>query len=407
MSRVRSATARPVYDSRGRPTIEVRIEADSGAVGIAAAPSGASTGTHEVDAFPAGGVPTALQTFGRVVAPALLGADLADGAGFDARLHAADGTPRFARIGGNTATATSIAAARALAAETGRELWEVWRRPGVPGDVFPAIVGNCLNGGRHAIGGPEIQEFLAFAPEARPDDAVRVALAVHGAVGAALRARFPSLALGRGDEGGWVAPVGNLEALELFASACTKASDELHLHVYPGLDLAASEFFSEGRYTYRERSYDAEGHVAFLADLVDRFGIRYLEDPFDQEDFASFAALTESVGSRTLVVGDDLYATSRSRLERGVAERSSNAILIKVNQVGTLSDTFETVDLARSHGLATVTSHRSGDLPDGWLAHLAVATAAAGLKCGLLGGERVAKLNELLRLGARQRSTTG
>ncbi|HEY6238226.1 MAG TPA: hypothetical protein VIZ68_03465, partial [Thermoplasmata archaeon] len=153
MSRVRSATARLIYDSRGRPTVEVRLETDSGAVGIAGAPSGASTGTHEVAAFPEGGVPAALKTFGQIVAPGLIGADVGDQAELDGRLHALDGTPNFARIGGNTATASSIAGARANAAETGRELWEVLRRPGVTGHAFPAIVGNCLNGGRHAIGG--------------------------------------------------------------------------------------------------------------------------------------------------------------------------------------------------------------------------------------------------------------
>ena len=399
MTTVRTASARAIYDSRGRPTVEIRLESAHGFVGVAGAPSGASTGTHEVVAFPAGGVPAALEEFRSRVAPALIEAPLGDQAGFDARLHAVDGTPNFSRIGGNTATAASIAFARATAASLGRELWEVLRRPGVDGRRYPAIVGNCLNGGRHAIGGPEIQEFHAFAPEVHPEDSVRVALAVHEAIGRALHERFPKHALGRGDEGGWVAPVGNLDALEILVAACERASGALGLEVHPGLDLAASEFYREGRYRYREQTLDAEGQLGFLTKLVERYDLRYLEDPFDQEDFGSFAALTRAVGSKCLVVGDDLYATSLERLRRGVAERSSNAVLIKVNQVGTLTDAIATVDLARSSGLETVTSHRSGDLPDGWLAHVAVATEARGLKCGLLGGERVAKLNELLRLG--------
>ena len=399
MTRIRSASARRIYDSRGRETIEVSVSAESGDVGIAGAPSGASTGTHEVLAFPAGGVAAALATFHDVVGPALVGLEVADQEGVDAALHAADGTGRFERIGGNTATAASIAVARANAAERGLLLWEALARSGVDGSKFPAVVGNCLNGGRHAIGGPEIQEFIAFAPEAAPGDSVRVAIAVHAALGAALHARFPDLALGRGDEGGWVAPVGSLEALEMLSAACAKASSELHLAVHPGLDLAASEFFRDGRYHYKDRSVDPEGQVDFVTGLVDRFGLRYVEDPFDQEDFRSFASLTAAVGQRCLVVGDDLYTTDLERVRSGAAQRASNAVLIKVNQVGTLSDTLATVDFCRANGLETVTSHRSGDLPDGWLAHLALASGAAGIKCGLLGGERVAKLNELLRLG--------
>jgi enolase len=400
VSQIRAATARRIYDSRGKETIEVRLETSEGVHGAVGAPSGASTGAHEVQALPKGGVAEALTTFAQRVAPALVGRSTDDQDGWDATLHEIDGTADFSRIGGNTATAASIALARTHAATVGQELWTVLRRPGVDGTKFPAIVGNCLNGGRHAVGGPEIQEFHAFSPASRPADSVRAALAVHHRVGAMLQKRLPGYALGRGDEGGWVAPLGNIDALELLVQACAEVSAELKVPVYPGLDLAASEFYRDGKYVYRERTVDAEGQVAFVAEIVDRYGLRYVEDPFQEEDFASFAALTKAVGSKALVVGDDLYTTAASRFEVGIAQGSSNSILIKVNQVGTLTDTFRTVDLARTHGQGTVTSHRSGDLPDGWLAHVAVASGAAGLKCGLLGGERVAKLNELLRLGA-------
>jgi enolase len=400
VSRIRAASARQIYDSRGAETIEVRVETTEGLLGVVGAPSGASTGIHEVRALPKGGVSEALTTFSQRVAPALVGRGTDDQAGWDATLHEVDGTSDFSRIGGNTATAASVALARAHAAATGQELWQVVRRPGVDGTKFPAIVGNCMNGGRHAIGGPEIQEFHAFSPAPRPADSVRAALAVHQRVGTMLQKRLPGYALGRGDEGGWVAPLGNIDALEILVAACTQVADELQIPVYPGLDLAASEFYRDGEYRYRERKVDAAGQVAFVAELVDRYGLRYVEDPFQEEDFASFAALTAAVGSKALIVGDDLYTTASSRFEVGIAQRSSNAILIKVNQVGTLTDTFRTVDLARANRIGTVTSHRSGDLPDGWLADVAFASGAAGLKCGLLGGERVAKLNELLRLGA-------
>ncbi len=399
MSRITSAEIDSIYDSRGRPTVEATIVLESGARGRAGAPSGASTGAHEVAAFPPGGVPEAIRTFRARVAPALLGLDAADRAAIDGRLHELDGTPSFGHLGGNTATAVSVASAIAYAEEIGVPLWKVLARPHVDGRVFPAIVGNCLNGGRHAIGGPDIQEFIAFAESARPEESVAAAIRVHGLIGEELHRRFPKLALGRGDEGGWVAPLGNLEAVELLTEVCARVRDETHLSVHPGLDLAASEFFVEGKYRYKEQTLDPAGQVGFVEHLVDRFGLRYLEDPFDQEAFDDFAALTRSVGGRTLVVGDDLYVTNAERLAQGIEQGSSNAVLIKVNQVGTLTDTLRTVDLADASGLATVTSHRSGEVPEGWLAHVAVGTAARGLKCGVLGGERVAKLNELLRLG--------
>jgi enolase len=399
VSQITAAELAAIYDSRGRLTVEARISLASGAWGRAGAPSGASTGVHEVLAFPKGGVPEALSTFRGRVASRLVGLDAADQRAVDAELHAADGTPDFSGIGGNTATAVSVATALATAKETGGALWQVLARPGVDGRTFPAIVGNCLNGGRHAIGGPDIQEFIAFADCPRPEDSIRAAVRVHSLVGEELHRRFPKVALGRGDEGGWVAAVSNLEALEILSNACAKARDELHLEVHPGLDLAASEFFENGRYRYREQTLDTEGQVGFVTKLVDRFDLRYVEDPFDQEAFDAFAHLTKAVGHRTLVVGDDIFVTQEKRLRRGLEQKSTNSILIKVNQVGTLTDTFATVDLARSAGISTVTSHRSGEVPEGWLAHVALGTAARGLKCGILGGERVAKLNELLRLG--------
>ncbi len=399
MSQIASADLFAIYDSRGRLTVEASLALRSGAHSRAGAPSGASTGVHEVLAFPKGGVPEALATFRSRVAPRLVGVDASDQRAVDATLHEVDATSDFSAIGGNTATAVSVAAAMATAEETGRPLWKVLARPGVDGRTFPAIAGNCLNGGRHAIGGPDIQEFIAFADCARPEDSIRAAVRVHGLVGEELHRRLPKAALARGDEGGWVAAVSNLDALEILTDACAKARDELHLEVRPGLDLAASEFYENGKYRYREQTLDTEGQVGFVSKLVDRFDLRFVEDPFDQEAFDAFAALTKAVGHRTLVVGDDIFVTNEQRFRIGLERKSTNSILIKVNQVGTLTDTFATVDLARSRGVSTVTSHRSGEVPEGWLAHVALGTGARWLKCGILGGERVAKLNELLRLG--------
>ncbi|MGI0132798.1 MAG: phosphopyruvate hydratase [Thermoplasmata archaeon] len=400
MTRVTDLRLRRIYDSRGLETVEATIVGEDGAVGVAGAPSGASTGIHEVRAFPPGGVTEALATFARLLRPRLTGADLDDQATFDGLLHAVDGTANFAHVGGNTATALSVAFALAGARSHGETLARRLARPGVRLTEFPAIVGNCMNGGRHAIGGPEIQEFIAFSPAANPSDSVATALQVHHRIGEALRAKFPTLALGRGDEGGWVAPLSSLEALEILSAACTHVTDATGIPVHPGLDLAASEFYHDGQYRYRDRTLDDEGQLEFVTTLVERFGLRYVEDPFQQEDFESFARLTSSIGSRALVVGDDLYTTALGRVKRGADCKATNAVLIKVNQVGTLTDTLATVDFARDHAMESVTSHRSGEVPEGWLAHLALANGSAGLKCGLLGGERVAKLNELLSLGA-------
>ena len=398
MSAVREVTLRPIRDSRGAATVEATVVTTAGAVGRAGAPSGASTGTHEVRAFPDGGVPQALETFRASVRAGLLGRDVADQPGWDAELHRLDGTPDLSRVGGNVTTALSLAAATARAEEEHRPLWQVLARSGIAHPSAPRIVGNCLNGGRHAIGGPEFQEFHAVAEADDPNESVAAAIEVHHRIGRALTKRFPDLALGRGDEGGWVAPLTNLEGLEMLSAACAEVRDALHARVHPGLDLAASEFYSDGKYRYRDRALAPDAQVAYLGELTDRFDLRYLEDPLQEEEFDRFAEVTRAVGARALVVGDDLYTTRLERFERGIARGSTNAILIKVNQVGTLTDTFATVDRARAVGQATVTSHRSGDLPEGWLADLAVATGATGLKCGLLGGERAAKLNELLRV---------
>ena len=398
MSRITEASVRLIYDSRGRPTVEARLVTERGAVGMAGAPSGESTGTTEVQAFPAGGVPEAIQRFGSELRDRLQTLSVDDQSALDRLLHEVDGTANFSRIGGNTATAISVACAIARSAEEGRPLWQSLLRPGLDGKSYPAIVGNCLNGGRHAIGGPEIQEYHAIAEAPKPPDAIRAALEVHHRLGGRLKTKFPHAALGRGDEGGWVAPLGNVEAVELLAEVCAEVRDTLHTSVHPGLDLAASEFFRDGRYVYRERTLDPDGQVSFVTELADRYGLRYLEDPIQEADFDGFAAVTRAVGRRILVVGDDLYTTSAPRLAEGIHRQASNAVLIKVNQVGTITDTLATVDLARRSGWKTVTSHRSGEVPDGWLAQLAVAFGSVGLKCGLLGGERVAKLNELLRL---------
>ncbi len=393
-----------VFDSRGNATAEAYLSTASGALGHAAAPSGASTGATEVHAFPEGGVPVALERFQRKVAERLIGFPIDDQDGFDRLLKELDGTSELSNLGGNTTTALSIAYADLRSKVWGVPLWRAI--PGCPSEPrFPALVGNVINGGAHAVGGPEIQEYIAFTEAPDPGKAVEAAVAVHRAVGKRLREKFPKGALGRGDEGGWVAPISSVEALEVLSVACHEVHDERHaqgVSVRPGLDLAASEFYRKGRYVYRDQTLDPDGQVAFVSKLIERYGLAYVEDPLEEGDFAGFARLTSrsARGGNPLIVGDDLYTTHPARLERGLREGAGNAVLLKVNQVGTLTDTLRCVELARKGGWSTVASHRSGEVPDAWLAHLSVAFGSRGIKCGVLGGERIAKLNELVRLAA-------
>lgn len=405
--RISELRLRRIFDSRGNPTVEAEIWTDRGERARAGAPSGASRGVHEVMAFPEGGVEVALERFRARVKDQFVGQVLGDQTAFDTALREADGSPDLSTLGGNTTTALSLAYALVTARAQGLPLWRSLAGGTHDPPVFPALAGNVLNGGVHAMGGPDIQEFIVLAEAPEISWAVEGMVAVHREVGRRLRERFPQAALGRGDEGGWVSPLGNLETLELLVSACQTIQDRglrAGLSLRPGLDLAASEFFREGRYVYREQTLDREGQIGFVQELTDRFGLVFVEDPLDQEDFEGFAQLTAQVGrgGRTWVVGDDLYTTDPGRVARGMELASTNAVLLKVNQVGTLTETRRVVERAEAAGAWTVCSHRSGETPDPWLAHLPLAFGSRGLKTGVLGGERMAKLNELVRLRSRE-----
>jgi len=393
MAAIERVHIRSILDSRGNPTVEVDLFAGS-ARGRVAAPSGASTSTHEAQAFPNGGADEAIRIFRREIEPRLTGRDAADQAGLDALLRDLDGTPNFARIGGNVAIAVSLAAAKAAAASRGMPLYRSLGGPrGMP---FP--FGNVIGGGRHAVGGTTIQEFLVVSQGASVAANVRANARVHHLLKAALSDRFPDGPLGRGDEGAWVARLADEDALALLADTCRAVEAEVRFPVRPALDLAASEFYHGGTYRYRERALTTDEQIEFLVRLVETHGVYSLEDPLDQEDFEGFARLTELVGSRCKVIGDDLFATNVTRLRRGIEMRAANGILIKPNQIGTLSETRAAVDLAHQAGYATVVSHRSGETTDDTIAHLAVAFGSLGIKTGAVGGERIAKLNELIRI---------
>ena len=313
-----------------------------------------------------------------------------------------DGTTNFSGIGGNLAVAVSLAAAKTAAITAGKPLYSYLGGPA----GMPRPQGNMIGGGRHAIGGTDIQEFMSTAIADRVTPAVFANARVHRRVQEILKGTLPGEPLGKGDESAWVAPITNVRALEIVGAACSDVSRETGVECRVALDVAASELYREGKYVYRERELSPADQVDFMAELAEDHNLVSLEDPLHEDDFAGFAELTARVGKKCLIVGDDLFVTSVQRLQRGIDEGAANAILVKPNQCGTLTDTRATVDLAHRRGYRTVMSHRSGETTDDTIAHLAVAFGCWGLKIGAVGGERTAKLNELIRIEEQIRGTT-
>lgn len=367
-----------------------------GGHGRAAAPSGASTGIHEVVTFPKEGIDASVDIFREEIAPEAVGLDGLDQKAFDEWLHEVDGTDNFSRIGGSVATAASLALAKAAAQVSRTPLWRYLG--GILPKSLPRPMGNVIGGGAHGVGGTDIQEFLSIALGPTFQESVFANSAVHKRVKEKLIERYPNTAIGKGDEGAWLASIGNEEAMEILSESCKEVSETVGFECRPCLDMAASEFFTDGKYRYREGEMDSAGQVDFVADLVDSYGLFSVEDPFHEDDFEGFARLTEAVGEKCLIVGDDLFVTNVKRLKKGVQMNAANAILIKPNQIGTVTDTMETVDFARRNGYELVMSHRSGETTDDSIAHLSVAFGCLAIKTGAVGGERTAKLNELIRI---------
>lgn len=383
---------RTILDSRGNPTVEADLYTETG-FGRAAAPGGASTGLFEAKVKEPG---AAILFAEKNLVPLLIGEDSRDQTGIDGILREVDGTRDFSNLGGNMAVAISLANAKAAATSTGLELYQYLGGVFIPS--LPLPLGNVIGGGAHAPGATEIQEFLIVPTGASgPGEAVSANAAVHRAVRDLLARQ--GMSCGKGDEGAWAPRIPDAEAFELVSEAAGMVSDERDISIRMGLDLAASQLWQEpGIYHYRDTDRSTEDQIAYLAELVDRYDLIYIEDPLHEEDFSGFAELTAQVGDRCLVCGDDLFVTSASRIADGIEQGSANCVLIKPNQVGTLSDTFEAIHLARRNGMDTVMSHRSGETTDVTIAHLATAFQSVFLKTGIVGGERTAKLNELIRI---------
>ncbi len=390
---------RKIFNSRGEETVEVETYLTDG-YGKAAAPAGASRGSHEVVYFPNDNVDLAISIFEKNVAPDLMGLDASIQGEVDTRLEEIDGTENFSRIGGAVSIATSMAVARAVANALEIPLYQHLGGANVRDLPYP--LGNVIGGGKHSRGlGPDIQEFLVI-PYGAQDiyTAIKANIEVHRAVFRELVKADPAFTGGRNDEGAWSARISTSTALDILSRAVKEVSGKLGFEIGIGVDMAASTLWNGEKYVYTNEgvSRASKEQIEFVKELIEKYGLVYVEDPFHEEDFQSFAELTDSVSDKCLVVGDDLFTTNPSRLSRGIKEGAANAIIIKPDQIGTLSRAWEAVRLAVSNGYVPVVSHRSGDTEYDTLAHIAVGFEAPIIKSGVLGGERITKLNELIRI---------
>ncbi|MDD1716960.1 MAG: phosphopyruvate hydratase [Methanoregulaceae archaeon] len=393
MTMIQEIQLRTILDSRGNLTVEADIYTESG-FGRAAAPSGASTGAFEAKVKdPQEAVDYALDQ----LVPSLIGEDAKKQMNFDSILREKDGTADFSIIGANVAVALSLANAKAAASALGLPLFSYLG--GLFVDRTPLPLGNVIGGGAHAEHATDIQEFLVVPTGAgNAWEAVVTNAAVHRKVRDLLREK--GKAGGKGDEGAWAPDIDDETAFEIVTSAAQTVTDEMDVKVDVGIDVAASQLWhaNDDFYHYRDKKRNTEEQIAYIGELVDRHEVVYVEDPLHEEDFQGFADLTEQVGDKCLVCGDDLFVTSVARIIQGIETGSANCVLIKPNQVGTLSDTYEAIQIAHTYGLDTVMSHRSGETTDTTIAHLAMAFDCIFLKTGAVGGERIAKLNELIRI---------
>jgi len=397
---IEDIVARKVFNSRGEETIEVDVITTSG-FGRASAPAGKSRGKAEVQYYPQGGVDEAVKKVEELIAPELVGQNADFQEEIDKTLHEIDGTKDFKVIGGNTAFAISVATAEAAANSCGYLLFQ--HLGGQIAHELPYPLGNTISGGKHTQGkSPDIQEFLSFPLGAESFmEAATANVQAHKRIEDALRKKDKLFTGGRSDEGAWIANIGDVDALEMLSKACEDVGNELGIDCGFGVDFAASSLWNSKtkRYVYQRegKKRDVGEQVEYALELVEKYHLAYIEDPFQEEDYRSFAELTKKVKS-CLVCGDDLFVTNSERLARGIKTHAANSIIIKVNQIGTLTDAWETVEMAEKAGYVPIVSHRSGDTCDWHIAQLAVALKCPIIKSGVVEGARIAKINELIRV---------
>ena len=396
--------AREILDSRGRPTIEAEVTLYNGAYGIAQVPSGASTGSFEAHElrdnearYGGKGVRKAVENVRTQIYSELVGLNALNQAEIDKVMIDLDRSTNKSNLGANAILGVSLATAKAAASALELPLYRYLGGP--MSNVLPVPLMNVINGGAHADNNVDIQEFM-IVPHGAPSfsEALRWGAEVFMALSQVLKAK--NLLTGVGDEGGFAPNLGsNQEALELLVSAIEKAGFKPGTEVALALDVAASEFYKDGQYTYDGTAHSPIELIDYLAGLSSQYPIISIEDPLHEEDWEHWKLLTQKLGDRVQIVGDDLFVTNAVRLRRGIQEKAANSILIKLNQIGTLSETLETIDLGMRNGYKSVISHRSGETEDTTIADLAVATRAGQIKTGsLCRSERVAKYNRLLRI---------
>ena len=413
MSLIQSVTAIEVLDSRGNPTIEAQVILENGLTASACAPSGASTGSREALELRDGdksrylgkGVLTAVNNINQLIQPELIGKNPADQAALDQIMIDTDGTENKAKLGANAVLAVSLAVAKVAAADLGLPLYEhIANINGTPGQYsMPVPMMNIVNGGEHADNNVDIQEFMVQPVAAKTfSEALRCGAEIFHALKAVLQERGLNTAVG--DEGGFAPNLeSNAAALALISEAVSHAGYKLGNDVTLALDCAASEFYQEGQYNLagEGKVFTASEFADYLAALSEQYPILSIEDGMDESDWAGWLDLTNKIGQRVQLVGDDLFVTNTKILQRGIDENIANSILIKFNQIGSLTETLQAIKMAQAAGYTVVISHRSGETEDTTIADLAVATAAGQIKTGsLCRSDRVAKYNRLLRIEA-------
>jgi enolase len=406
MTTIIDVTARQILDSRGNPTVEVEVELESGVVGRAAVPSGASTGEYEAvelrddgGEYLGKGVRTAVENVNGLIAEEIVGFDATDQRLVDRMLLELDGTPNKAKLGANAILGVSLATAYAAAAALELPLYQYVG--GCNAHVLPVPMMNIMNGGKHADNNVDLQEFMIMPVGAESfEEALRICAEIYHGLRAVLHAKGLSTAVG--DEGGFAPDLAsNEDALRIIVEAVDAAGYEPGLDVRLALDPAASSFFEDGTYVLagEGRSLSSAEMVEYYAELVEKYPIISIEDGLAEDDWDGFKLMTERLGDRVQIVGDDLFVTNTERLARGIEQGSANSILIKLNQIGTLSETLDAIEMAKRAGWTAVCSHRSGETEDTTLADLAVATNAGQIKSGAPARtDRVAKYNQLLRI---------
>ncbi len=397
--------AREILDSRGRPTIEAEVYLTGGAAGLAQVPSGASTGSFEAhelrdgdsDRYGGKGVIKAVENVNDIIARELLGSDAFNQIEIDRTMIALDGTPNKSNLGANAILAVSLATAKAAAQASEMPLYRYLGGP--LANVLPVPMMNVINGGEHASNNVDIQEFMIMPVGASTfREALRWGAEIFAQLSKVLDKK--GLLTGVGDEGGFAPNLGsNQEALDLLMSAISEAGYTPGEQVALALDVAASEMYKDGQYIYDGSAHSPAEMIDYLAGLASNYPIVSIEDGLHEEDWESWQMLTERIGKKVQLVGDDLFVTNPARLQKGIEQKSANSLLVKLNQIGTLTETLEAIDLAKRNQFTCVISHRSGETEDTTIADLAVATRAGQIKTGsLCRSERVAKYNQLLRI---------